>query len=140
VSLISAVQTYLKTYAGLASGAPLWVDYLGDKPVEYAVVEQPGQRVLETYLDGSTLREFPFLVRFAGWTADDAARVANAGWAETFAAWLESQTAAGTFPTLAAGQTGYLIEATLWGFLYEQGASESGIYQIACRLLYEQAA
>lgn len=140
MSLISDVQTYLKTYTGLVSGAPVWVNDLNAQPTAYSIVPLPGARVLETYLDGSTLREFPFALQIMNSTADDAARLNTIGFGESFSDWLESQTKAGTLPTLAAGKASYLIEATVWGFLFEQGVSDTGIYQISCRLVYEQAA
>jgi hypothetical protein len=140
MSVIAAVQTYIKTYTGLATNAPVLIDYLGPVPVEYAIVPQPGGGTIEAYIDGSSLREFTFALQFVNFTADDAARLENAGFAEAFAAWLESQTNAGTLPTLATGQTPFLMEAAPFGFLYEQGQSNTGVYQIACRLVYEQAA
>lgn len=140
MTLISAVQTYILTYTELVSGAPVWVDFLNDQPTAYSIVPLPGTRALETYLDGSSLREFPFAFQIMESTADDAARLENIGFAEAFAAWLETQTKAGTLPTLGAGQVSYEIEATVWGFLFQQGQSETGIYQVSCRLVYEQAA
>jgi len=140
VSLISAVRTYVQTYSGLVTGAPVWVDFLGPEPTEYAVIAAPGQRVLVTYIDGSTQRAYPFSLRFNASTAADAARLAAEEFSEAFAAWLESQSELGVLPTLDTGQTAEKIEATLWGFLSEQGQSETGNYSINCQLIYEQEA
>lgn len=138
MSIISAVQTYLKTYAELASGSPLWVNHLNAAPTAYAIVPLPGARKLEEYLDGSSLREFPFAFQFAESTMDEAERLANAEFAEALADWLESQTLAGTLPTLATGKTADTIEAVNWGYLEQQGDSGTGIYLITCRLIYDQ--
>jgi hypothetical protein len=138
VSIISALRAYLATYSGLKTGAPLWVDYLGSTPTQYAVVPLAGSKVIERYLNGSSLREFPFAFQSAESTADDLERLENLGFFEAFAEWLESQTAAGAFPILSTGKTPELIEATGWGYLFEQGESESGIYQVNCRLVYQQ--
>jgi len=140
MSLISAVQTYILTYTGLASGAPVWVNHLNALPVAYAIVPLPGVRTLETYLDESRLREFPFALQIMASTADDAARLDAIAFGESFADWLEAQTQAGTLPALDAGKTSFGIEATVWGHLFEQGASDTGVYQITCRLIYEHAA
>jgi len=140
VSLISAVQTYLKTYTGLVSGAPVWVNYLSATPTEYAIVALPGSRKLEEYIDGSSLREFPFAVQIMESTADDAQRLDNVAFAEAFADWLEAQTLVGTLPTLASGKTADQIEAINHGYLEQQGESNTAIYLITCRLVYEQAA
>lgn len=140
MSLISAIQTYIKTYTGLTANSPVWVNYLNDRPTAYSIVPQPGGRILEAYIDGSSWREFPFAFQIVKSTADDAARLDNIGFAESFADWLDAQTKAGTLPTLATGKTPYSIEAASWGFLFEQGDSGTGIYQISCRLVYEQTA
>lgn len=138
MSLISALRTYLAAYSGLKSGAPLWVDYLGSDPTQYALAPLAGGKIVESYIDGSSLREFPFAFQSMESTADDLERLENNGFFETFADWLESQTDAGLFPSLGAGKTPELIEATGWGYLFEQGESETGIYQVNCRLVYKQ--
>ncbi len=138
MSVINALRSYLATYSGLKTGAPLWVDYLGSDPTQYAVVPLAGSKVLEEYINGSSLREFPFAFQSMESTADDLERLENSGFYETFSDWLETQTEAGTFPTLSTGQTPELIEATGWGYLFEQGESETGIYQVNCRLVYKQ--
>jgi hypothetical protein len=138
MSIIQSVRTYLATYTGLKTGAPLWVDFLGNNPSEYAVIPLAGSKVIESYINGSSQREFPFAFQSMESTADDLERLENSGFFETFADWLETQSEAGTLPTLGTGQTSELIEATGWGYLYEQGNSDTGVYQIQCRLVYDQ--
>lgn len=139
MTIIESLKAYLKTCPNLADGALLEVDHNGPA-IQYAIVPVPGARVLETYLDGGSLREFPFAFQTAAITADDAERIENAGFQETFADWLEAQTEAGNLPTLDAGKTAESITATSWGYLFEQGESDTGIYQIQCKLTYRQAA
>ena len=138
MSIISAIQTYIKTYTGIPSTAPVWVDYVGSKPTEYSISPLPGGKIVEEYIDGSSLREFPFAFMSSERTSDDMERMENSGFYETFAEWLETQTEAGALPSLGAGKTAELIEATGWGYLYQEGNSETGIYQIQCRLQYVQ--
>ena len=139
MTIIESLKAYLKTCPNLADGALLEVDHNGPA-IQYAIVPVPGARVLETYLDGGSLREFPFAFQTAAITADDAERIDNAGFQETFADWLEAQTEAGNLPALDAGKTAESIAATSWGYLFEQGESDTGIYQIQCKLTYRQAA
>ena len=139
MTIIESLKAYLKTCPNLADGALLEVDHNGP-PIQYAIVPVPGARVLEAYLDGGSLREFPFAFQTAAITADDAERIENAGFQETFADWLEAQTEAGNLPALDAGKTAESITATSWGYLFEQGESDTGIYQIQCKLTYRQAA
>jgi hypothetical protein len=138
MSLITAIRTYLATYSGLVSGAPLWVDHLGSIPTEYGISPLAGARIAEEYIDGSTVREFPFAFSSTESTADNLERLDNVGFYETFADWLESQTLAGTLPTLATGKTATKIEALGHGYLFQEGESSTGIYQIQCKLTYDQ--
>jgi len=139
MSILSAIRTYLLTYSALKSGAPLWVDRLGSDPTQYAIFPLGGQKIAESYIDGGSLREYPFAFQSMERTADDIERLENSGFYETFADWLDSQSEAGTLPTLGSGQTPVLIQATGWGVLFEQGRSDTGVYQIQCKLVYEQA-
>lgn len=138
MSLISVVRDYIETYTGLAEDAPVWVEYLGSDPIQYAILPLAGDRVLEEYINGTSLRSWPFAFRSMESTADDLARLENNGFYEAFAEWLDEQTDAGELPTLENGKTAEAIEATGWGFLYEQGESDTGIYQVQCRLIYKQ--
>jgi hypothetical protein len=138
MSIIESLRTYLAAYTGLEDGAPLWVNHLRAMPTSYAIVQLPGARVLETEITGKTLREYPFAFQSMESTADDLERLENLGFFESFADWLEAQSEAGTLPDLGAGKAATAIVATSWGYLFEQGQSETGIYQITCRLEYEQ--
>jgi hypothetical protein len=138
MSVLSAIKTYLATYTGLKTGAPLWVDYLGSDPTQYAVVPLAGGKIVEEYIDGGSLREYPFAFQSMESTADELARLENNGFYELLSDWLDAQTAAGTLPVLGTGKTTELIEATTWGYLFEQGVSDTGIYQVNCRLVYHQ--
>ena len=140
MSVISAIQTYIKTYSQLETNAPVWVDYIGKEPTQYAISPLPGSRIAETFVNGVTMREYPFAFEMAGITADDAERLDNLNFFESFADWLETQNKNGTFPTLASGKTSRQIEALGWGYLLDDGESGTGVYQIQCKLTYEQDA
>jgi hypothetical protein len=140
MTIISAVKTFITTCPSLGTGALLLVDHI-DTPISYSIVPLPGERIVEKYLDGGSLREYPFTLQTAKSTADDLARIDSAGFSEIFADWLESQSELSTFTTalnLGTKKTAISIEETSWGFLYEQGESDTGIYQITCKLTYEQ--
>ena len=138
MTIISAVKTYLLTYSNLKANAPMWVDFLGPIPTEYVIIPLPGTKIIEQYLDGSSLREFPFAFQSMESTADELERLDNNGFYEALSDWFETQTEAGSFPTLASGKTATKIEALSWAFLYEQGQSSTGVYQIQCKLTYQQ--
>jgi hypothetical protein len=139
MTVLSGVQTYIKTYSPL-SGLPVLIDFLASTPSQYAILPMPGSRTIEKYINGGSRRQFNFALQSVESTADDLERLDNVGFFETFADWLESQTKAGTLPSLGTGKTATEIEAMNWGYLFQQGDSSTGIYQIICRLEYEQAA
>ncbi len=136
MSIISGIQAFIKTYTGL-SNIGVWIDKVGPD-IEVGIIPIPGSRVVEENIDGSSTREYPFALQTCALTADDAARLDNSEFFEEFSDWLESQTLAGTFPTLGSKQTATKIETTSSGALYEQGDSGIAIYQIICKLTYEQ--
>ena len=140
MSLISALRTYLLTYSGLADNAPLLIDSLGNTHTQYGLFPLPAAQIIENYIDGSSLRQFAFAIQSIESIADDAARQEANEFYEALAAWFESQTEAGVLPTLATGKTAQSIEALQSGFLFEFGESGTGVYQIQCRLTYQQDA
>ena len=139
-NVIQPIKTFIATYSGLTAGAALTVDTLGAVPTEYAIISMPGGQIVSTYITGKTEREYPFAFQATVSTADEAQRIVNNGFFEDFAAWLESQTNAGTLPTLETGKTATKIEALGWGFPLDQGESGTAIYQIICKLTYDQIA
>jgi hypothetical protein len=135
---VEAIRTYMAAYSALKSGAPLWVNFLGPDPTQYNIVPLAGDKVIETYLNDNSLRVCPFAFQSMERTADDLERLENLGFYEALSEWFESQTLLGTLPSLASKKTAESIEALNWGYLFEQGQSDSGIYQIQCRLTYAQ--
>jgi hypothetical protein len=138
MSLIVSVKTYLTGYSGLEDGAPLWVDYLGSEPTGYAIIPLPGTKIIEKYLDGGSLREFPFAFQSMELTADEAERLENNGFFEALSDWFEDQSALGDLPALGEGKSPRRIEALGWAFVYETSESETAVYRIQCKLTYEQ--
>ncbi|MDY6867239.1 MAG: hypothetical protein SVT56_04950 [Chloroflexota bacterium] len=140
-SILEGLRDFLVTYTALDDDAPMWVNYLGETPIEYAIVPGPGGRIVEEYIDGSKLMNYPFALELVDSTADDVQRLESQGFFEAFADWLDDQSDAGTLPddlSLPSGKTADEIHALGWGYLFEEGESSTGIYQIQCQLIYEQ--
>ena len=138
MSIISALKTYIGNYSSLKANAPLWVDYLGATPTGYSIVPLAGARQVEAYINGGGAYEYPFAFQSMESTADELERIDTQGFYEAFASWMDSQTLTGNLPTLGTGQTATAIEATGSAYPFEQGNSETGVYQIQCKLSYEQ--
>lgn len=138
MSIIAALRTYLATYTGLKTGAPLWVNYLSEITPGYAIMPTPGGKIIESYINGGSLREYTFSFQSMEQTADDLARIDTNAFYEALGDWMEAQTAAKTLPALGAKQTAESIETLNQAFLFDQGASSTAIYQVQCRLTYLQ--
>jgi hypothetical protein len=139
MSLIESVKAYIAQYAELDPGAPLWVDYIGSEPTSYTIIPLPGTKIVQSYINGGSMREFPFSFRSMELTADEAERLDNIGFFEAFAEWLEAQSEGGVLPTLEAGKTPLEIEAVSWAYIKETSESDTATYNIQCKLTYEQA-
>ena len=137
-NIIEPIKTFIATYTGLTAGAPLTVDSMGGEAVQYSIQPLPGDRIVEEYIDGSCVCEYPFAFRSIMSTAAEADRIANNGFYEDFAQWMKTQTLAGTLPTMETDKTAEKIEAIGWGFIETEGESDTAIYQITCKLTYKQ--
>jgi hypothetical protein len=141
-SILQGVKDYFvdnAASAGLESGALIGVDFLGPDQVGYSIVTMPGA-TKEVYLDGGSSRTFPFALQATLSTADDTARIENGGFFEQLSDWLDAQYDADNFPTLPTGKSADKIEALDCGYLYQEGSSGTGVYQILARLSYSQVA
>lgn len=138
MTIISAIKTYLLTYSGLETDAPLWVNRLGKNPTEYAIIPLDGTKVLSEDLAGNSDREYMFAFQSMESTADELKRIGNNGFYEAFGDWLDTQSRAEVFPTLSAKQTAERIESLNFGYLHQKGQSDTGIYRISCKLTYYQ--
>lgn len=137
-SIIEGLRTYIATYGGLGANLPLWVNYLAALPQGYSIVPVPGSKIVEEYLDGGLLCEYNFAFQASDFTADDAQRIEIMAFYEAFSDWLRSQTLAGTLPTLPDKHKATAIEAIDSGFLFQEGESQTGVYQLQAKLTYEQ--
>lgn len=138
MSLLQAVREYMATFPELQANVFLFGDHPeGDEP-QYNISQLPGDKVLESYLDGKQDCQYAFAFQSAESAADELQRYENAAFFENLDAWFIAQTNAGNFPTLEVGQVAERIEATNWSYLLAEN-SLTGVYQIQCRLLYTQS-
>jgi hypothetical protein len=138
IIILEALKTFIKTYSGIGANGVVLADYLSGKPNEFAISPQPGNKIVEKYINGGSVRQFSFALQMTVFTADEAVRITNNGFYEGISDWFESQTLAGTLPTLNTNQHPTLIEALSQPALFQQGESETGIYSMQCRLEYDQ--
>jgi len=139
MSIINALQTYIKTCPNLKVLTEVHVDEVDGDVVNYSISPLAGDIIVKTDVVGNTYREFPFSLLSREYTVDDLNRLANNGFYQDFSSWMETQTRLEVLPLLDVGQVSTKIEATSWGYLFgvDENAT-SGVYQINCKLYYKQ--
>lgn len=137
MSVIESLQNFISTCPHLNALAELHVDEIAADVPNYSIDPLPGARIVETDILGNTTQEFPFAFTSRECTVDDLTRIANSGFFENFADWLDEQTEAGALPILGTKKESESIEAVSWGYLYQREEdAQTGIYQIICKLTY----
>ena len=135
-SIIGALREYFLA-CPLTGDNRLGVDYLPERGVAYSIDTTPANSIIRPYFRGS-LRQYLFVFRSVqDYGSDELQNIANSGFFEALAAWLEAQTKARRLPDLPPGMTARSIEAQSTGYLFTTGP-DAGKYQIQCRLVYFQ--
>ena len=86
------MNSVLQAFADWLHGCPLLADqrlnvnYLGAEPVEYAIIEAPTTPVLQSYLDGSSIRQRAVAITAVkDYSSDLLQQLAETGFWEVFA-------------------------------------------------------
>ena len=122
-TVIESLRNYFLTCPYMKDGR-INIDYLPDgcrDGVEYSIDTTPASEILRRYTDGSTRRQYLFVLRSVNdYGTDTLQQIANSGFFEALSAWLESQTESGVLPMLGEKRCAEKIEAQTTGYL--QGA------------------
>lgn len=136
-TIIGALREYFLA-CPLTGNQRLGVDYLPEEGIAYSIDSTPATEVIRQYVGGSSLRQYLFVFRSVNDYGPDALQnMANSGFFEQLAAWLEQQTRLRRFPALGPGRVAQKIEAQSTGYLFT-ASPDTGKYQIQCRLVYLQ--
>lgn len=137
MTIIEAVRAFVGAYPALA-GNKLNVDFLPPDAATYSVDVVPIKSVVKEYMDGSSLRQFAFvLASRAYWGADLRQQIDNLCFFEGFEEWLDRQNRARNFPNLGEGRTVKKLEVTTSGYAFAPN-TDLARYQIQCRITYFQ--
>ena len=80
-------------------------NYLPADEREYSIDGIPATQIIKQYLDGSSIRQYQFVFRTQAYHSLELSEgLANSGFFEDLAAWLEVQTKTGTLPDMEAGK------------------------------------
>lgn len=136
--MVSEIRDWLRTCPLIDKNDRFCVNYLGAEPVSFCIEETPNSPIVQRYMDGSTIREKAFvLAATQDYSPDTLSQIANSGFWEKFADWVEEQNRRRNYPTMKTGQTPRKIEITTTHYLY--GATENTArYQVQMKLTYYQ--
>lgn len=136
MTIIEALRSWLRTYEPLAEGR-LAVDFLPKKAQTYSVDSVPCKEEIKRYLDGSSLRQFLFVLSSREFKGEDIRQnVDNLAFYEAFSAWVLQQDRTRRFPELGDGRTVRKIEVTTSGYPFQVDDQGTARYQIQLRLEY----
>lgn len=135
--LIESIRNFILKCPFLKDG-PLNVDYTSFAPREYSIDGVPVEPIIKRYVDGGSVRQYNFVFSSVEVYGEDTLNnMANSGFYEDFAAWLETCSEERDLPVMDEGKTPIKIEALNTGYLFDS-TTEAGRYQIQCRLIYKQ--
>lgn len=138
MSIIESIREFISGCPLLKNGVLLNVDRLGDSEIEYTIDGEMTDPILKRYTDGSSLRQFNFI--FASresYGADTLQNIANSGFYEDFADWIETQSNAGNLPELDEYRVPQCIEVQSGGYVFDTDDSTAR-YQIQLKFVYYQ--
>ena len=120
----------------------LGVDFLGDSIGNMVIETIPVEPVIGEYLDGSSVRQFLFVIGGREFYSPDICQnIENSQIYENLQMWLESQSRIGNLPELSEGRQAHSLEITSSAYVFESDELNSNArYQIQCRLTYYQEA
>ncbi len=135
MTIIEAVRDFISTYPGL-SGGRINVDFLEPDAQGYSVDVVPVKEIVKQYMDGSTVRQFLFVLATRAYYGPDIRQqMDNLGFFEGFAGWLEACSRSRRFPSLGEGRTVQKMEVTTSGYAFIPG-TDTARYQAQCRIQY----
>lgn len=134
MTIIESLYQYFKA-CPLLGDNKINIDYLPEKNREYTIDTITGDPVIRKYIRGPALKQYLFAFGSReAYGPDDLQNLANSGFYEQFAKWLDTQTKIKNFPSME-DQKPIRIEAQSSGYLFNSD-TETARYQIQCRLIY----
>ena len=112
-NIMEEVRKFLRTYPPLAEGK-LHVDFLPEEAQSYSVEAVPAKEIVRSYVDGSTVRQFLFVVASREFFGDKIKQqLDNLSFYGDFSEWLREQTMAGSLPNLGEGRNPFRMLTSL---------------------------
>ena len=139
MTMIEAVRNYVKTFPGV-TGERINVDFLPEEAQKYSVDVVPSQSVVKWFVDGSSIRQFIFIVASRMFYGKEVRQqLDNLGFFEEFESWISENSRSGVLPELTGGRVSKKMDVSTSGYVFMPG-EDTARYQIQCRLEYYQPA
>ena len=136
-TIVESLYVYFKQ-CPLMENRKINVDFLPEEGVEYSIDTTPAAQIVKEYTNGSSIRQYLFVIRSVmDYDSNQLQNIANSGFFEKLATWMEEQTKKGNLPLLPSSMMAQKIMARSTGYLFTIGP-DVGKYQIQCALQYFQ--
>jgi len=135
MTIIEVAFQFVAQYPRLKGGR-LNVDFLPAEASNYSVDTVPTKTVVKQYMDGSSLRQFLFVLASRTYYGPEIRQqIDNLGFFEDFADWLDDQNRSRNYPALGSGRQVRKMEVTTSGYAFLPD-TETARYQIQCKITY----
>ena len=140
MTILESTRTFLLN-CPLFTEQTLHTDFLPEAApaftLEAILSAEDDDGILATYIDGGTLRQFPFhLAARQPYTAADTA--ANTAFVQGFADWVAQQESLGNLPQLPGNREAIHLETQSTGYSVGEKTETTARYTLPCRLVYYQ--
>ncbi len=134
-SIIEGLSAYFLKCPLLKDGV-FRVDALGSEPVEYALESAITSPVMQTYIDGSSIRQYQFNFNSReAYSMDRVLAIQNESFYENLCNWVEVQSVSGNLPEMPEGCEAQALTVLAPGFMMD-ATMENAHYQIQLQLQY----
>lgn len=136
--IIRSIRDYVLKCPYLERLSKLGINFLDEESNSFSIEEVPSKTITHKRVDGSTEREFIFVVAsMFDFSEELQNQINNSGFYEDFSEWIEENNENGILPELKEGLISEEIEVETSGYLYLINNSISKArYQIQCKLIY----
>lgn len=138
MTIIGSLRNYFQAFPGLQRER-LDIDCLAHEVDRFSIDAEPCEPVLQSYMDGGTVRQFLFTISSRCYFGTDLAQQErNLAFFEDLEHWLEEQQRFRRMPDLGHGKIPRRLEITSSAYPYLISDSGRARYQIQLRLEYYQ--
>lgn len=135
MTVIESIRIWLRGYSGL--NGRLDVDFLGEEADTYSIDSIPSEEVVKRYHDGSTRKQFLFVVASRRtYDQNIAQNIESLQFFEDLTAWVESKARVRELPEMGANRMPLKIVVTSTAYPFIVSEDGKARYQIQMRLEY----